>query len=201
MGANATKMEQGGAKQCQIFCETYGVNEDAYKNAIAAFKKMAGSTSKEMSRKQFTKTLTQKYPEEFADLIFDTFDTDGNGTMSLSEFLVYMGLSSGGSVEQKLQGSFMLFDKDHNGELERSEVIGCFQTLLHSSLYKRYVETHDFKKPKDLVLSDAQKNEIATIVGELFDNLDTDKNGTIDMQEFVNGFKTHPELCQPMMQF
>ena len=86
-----------------------------------------------------------------------------------------MGLSSGGSVEQKLQGSFMLFDKDHNGELERSEVIGCFQTLLHSSLYKRYVETHDFKKPKDLVLSDAQKNEIATIVGELFDNLDADK--------------------------
>ena len=59
------------------------MNEDAYKNAITAFKKMAGSTSKEMSRKQFTKTLTQKYPEEFADLIFDTFDTDGNGTMSV----------------------------------------------------------------------------------------------------------------------
>jgi len=201
MGANAAKMDQGGARQCQIFCETYRVNEDAYKNAIAAFKKMAGSTSKEMSRKQFTKTLTLKYPDEFADLIFDTFDTDGNGTMSLSEFLVYMGLSSGGTVEQKLQGSFMLFDKDHNGELERSEVIGCFQTLLHSSLYKHYVETHGGKKPKELSLSDSQKGEIATIVGELFDNLDTDKNGTIDMQEFVDGFKNHPELCQPMMQF
>jgi len=86
-----------------------------------------------------------------------------------------MGLSSGGSVEQKLQGSFMLFDKDHNGELERSEVIGCFQTLLHSSLYKHYVETHGGKKPKELSLSDSQKNEIATIVGELFDNLDVDK--------------------------
>jgi len=201
MGASAAKMEQGGARQCHVFCETYGVNEDAYKNAIAAFKKMAGSTAKEMSRKQFTKTLTLKYPDEFADLIFDTFDTDGNGTMSLSEFLVYMGLSSGGSLEQKLQGSFMLFDKDHNGELERSEVIGCFQTLLHSSLYKHYVETHGGKKPKSLSLSDAQKNEISTIVGELFDNLDSDKNGTIDMQEFVDGFKNHPELCQPMMQF
>jgi len=201
MGANAGKMEQSGARQCQVFCETYGVNEDAYKNAIAAFKKMAGSTAKEMSRKQFTKTLTLKYPDEFADLIFDTFDTDGNGTMSLSEFLVYMGLSSGGSIEQKLQGSFMLFDKDHNGELERGEVIGCFQTLLHSSLYKHYVETHGGKKPKELSLTEAQMTEISTIVGQLFDSLDQDKNGTIDMEEFVNGFKSHPELCQPMMQF
>ena len=59
------------------------MNEEAYKNAVAAFKKIAGSTKKEMSRKQFTKTLTQKYPPAFADLIFDTFDTDGNGTMSV----------------------------------------------------------------------------------------------------------------------
>ena len=199
MGANAAKME--GADSCRAFCDTYGVNEEAYKNAVAAFKKIAGSTKKEMSRKQFTKTLTQKYPPTFADLIFDTFDTDGNGTMSLSEFLVYMGLSNGGSVEQKLRGSFMLFDKDHNGQLERDEVITCFQTLLHSSLYKRYVETHDGKKPKDLVLTDAQKTEISTVVGALFDTLDVDKSGTIDMDEFVNGFKTHPDLCQPMMQF
>lgn len=62
---------------------THTVNEEAYKNAVAAFKKIAGSTKKEMSRKQFTKTLTQKYPPEFADLIFNTFDTDGNGTMSV----------------------------------------------------------------------------------------------------------------------
>ena len=141
-----------------------------------------------------------------------------------------MGLSNGGSMEQKLQGSFMLFDKDHNGQLERDEVITCFQTLLHSSLYKRYVETHDGKKPKDLALTDAQKTEITTVVGALFDALDADKvcpcllhfplahlklarkltlssffvclqNGTIDMEEFVNGFKTHPDLCQPLMQF
>lgn len=181
---------------------THTVNEEAYKNAVAAFKKIAGSTKKEMSRKQFTKTLTQKYPPEFADLIFNTFDTDGNGTMSvcsttlpthssfflscgltnpicrptqLSEFLVYMGLSNGGSMEQKLQGSFMLFDKDHNGQLERDEVITCFQTLLHSSLYKRYVDTHDGKKPKDLALTDVQKTEITTVVGALFDALDADK--------------------------
>lgn len=95
--------------------------------------------------------------------------------LQLSEFLVYMGLSNGGSVEQKLQGSFMLFDKDHNGQLERDEVITCFQTLLHSSLYKHYVETHDGKKPKDLVLTDAQKAEITTVVGALFDTLDADK--------------------------
>ena len=62
---------------------THTVSEEAYKNAVAAFKKIAGSTKKEMSRKQFTKTLTQKYPPEFADLIFNTFDTDGNGTMSV----------------------------------------------------------------------------------------------------------------------
>ena len=144
-----------------------------------------------------------------------------------------MGLSSGGSMEQKLQGSFMLFDKDHNGELEKDEVITCFQTLLRSSMYKSYVESHGGKKPKSVDLSRAQMDEIANIVSELFDSLDSDKvchrkqipgkkkmgrkkkskqemtwmahkhkqNGTIDMQEFVNGFKTHPELCQPMMQF
>ena len=59
------------------------MSEDVYKNAVAAFKKMAGSTTKEMSRKQFTRTLSQKYPEDFANLIFDTFDTDGNGAMSV----------------------------------------------------------------------------------------------------------------------
>ena len=197
-----SQLDDVSSSHSHTHTHAHTVNEEAYKNAVAAFKKIAGSTKKEMSRKQFTKTLTQKYPPEFADLIFNTFDTDGNGTMSvcsttlpthssfflscgftnpicrptqLSEFLVYMGLSNGGSMEQKLQGSFMLFDKDHNGQLERDEVITCFQTLLHSSLYKRYVETHDGKKPKDLALTDAQKTEITTVVGALFDALDADK--------------------------
>ena len=87
---------------------------------------------------------------------------------------MYMGLSSGGTVEQKLEGSFMLFDKDHNGELEKIEVITCFQTLLRSSMYKAYVEQHG-KKPKSIMLSKEQIDEITNIVGELFDSLDVDR--------------------------
>ena len=107
-------------------------------------------------------------------MIFETFDTDGNGTMSLNEFLVYMGLSSGGSLEQKLQGSFMLFDKDHNGELERDEVINCFLTLLYSSLYKREMEANHGAKPKGITISEKQKMEITTVVNEIFSSIDTD---------------------------
>jgi len=201
MGQNASKMGSNIEQQRGTFCRTYDVPPAAFDNAIAAFKKITGSTTKDMSRKAFIKTLTQRYPEEFATMIFETFDTDGNGSMSLNEFLVYMGLSSGGSLEQKLQGSFMLFDKDHNGELERDEVINCFLTLLYSSLYKREMEANHGAKPKGITISEKQKMEITTVVNEIFTSIDTDGNGTIDIEEFVQGFSSHPELCQPMMQF
>jgi len=198
MGASAAKMDKGSEEQCRIFCDTYCVNEDVYNNAVATFKKMAGSTAKDVTRRQFVKE--QDYPEDFSGLIFSAFDTDNSGSMSLSEFLVYMGLKNGGSTEQKLRGSFMLFDKDHSGSLERSEVIGCFQAYYRANLYRKYVDLNK-KKPKDIALPEAQKNEIANLVGELFDKLDVDKSGTIDIQEFVNGFRDHTEVCQPILQF
>jgi len=42
--------------------------------------------------------------------------------MDVYEYMALMGVTFGGTIEQKLQASFEIFDKDGNGQLSKDEV-------------------------------------------------------------------------------
>jgi hypothetical protein len=44
-------------------------------------------------------------------------------------------------------------------------------------------------------ISDQMKKEIKTVVEQIFEKIDTNKDGTLSLDEFKKGFVDHPDIC------
>ena len=51
--------------------------------------------------------------------------------MDAKEYILMMGLTHGGSMEQKLKASFQMFDADGNGNLDPQEIKEMFLLIVN----------------------------------------------------------------------
>eukprot|EP01090_Pellita_catalonica_P023412 TRINITY_DN9631_c0_g1_i1.p1 TRINITY_DN9631_c0_g1~~TRINITY_DN9631_c0_g1_i1.p1 ORF type:complete len:191 (+),score=58.24 TRINITY_DN9631_c0_g1_i1:61-633(+) len=174
----------------------YNLPKDKVKLTFKAFKNQKGKDN-EISKETFIEVMTNQgaADREFASAIFDSFDRDRSGTIDIREYMALMGVSFGGSVDEKLEASFNLFDEDGNGELDVDEVEKMLCMVMKSML-RRNSTTEDAA-----ALSKKRKKEIGRIVAEIFAKVDTDESGTIDLDEFKKGFKEQSEICNFFKQF
>lgn len=137
-------------------------------------------------------------------------------TIDLREYMALMGVVFGGDIEEKLTGkipshfppppstltlgiaSFKLFDEDGNGVLDRQEVEKMLVLVTKSVLRRRFPEQ---AKNPEFDIGDSNRDQLKTIVDEIFNKVDVDKSGTIDEEEFKAGFREHPKICQFFKQF
>lgn len=50
-------------------------------------------------------------------------------------------------------------------------------------------------------MNDEELKVVNSIIDTVFEKVDTDKNGTLDIDEFIRGFSANPEVCSFFMQF
>lgn len=123
--------------------------------------------------------------------------------------MAMMGVTFGGTIEQKLEVSFQLFDEDGNGELDEQEIkkmlelttkafIKRQRSQRNSSPAKRNVATTD---GENVEISEQLRQQIDQIVKEVLAKIDVDGNGTISLEEFKQGFSKHPDICAFFRQF
>ncbi|XP_076329896.1 neuronal calcium sensor 2 isoform X1 [Tachypleus tridentatus] len=119
-------------------------------------------------------------PEKFCEHVFRTFDMDGNGYIDFKEFLLALAITSEGSMQERLKWAFRMYDINGNGHIEKPEM-----TLIVQALYE--------------MLGPAVKNlpvdtpEQRTQV--IFDKMDSNKDGCLTLQEFLNGCLEDPALA------
>eukprot|EP00005_Dracoamoeba_jomungandri_P007060 CAMPEP_0174275226 /NCGR_PEP_ID=MMETSP0439-20130205/59539_1 /TAXON_ID=0 /ORGANISM="Stereomyxa ramosa, Strain Chinc5" /LENGTH=194 /DNA_ID=CAMNT_0015367311 /DNA_START=30 /DNA_END=614 /DNA_ORIENTATION=+ len=174
----------------------YGLPKDKAERTIKAFKTQMGK-DKQISKDKFIAVMTEQgaADQEFAEAIFHSFDKDESGTIDIHEYMALMGVSFGGDTDEKLKASFELFDEDGNGELDREEVERML-TLVMKSMMRRASPPGT-----KIEISEKRKAEINRIINEIFEKVDVDHNGTIDIDEFKEGFKEHPDICNFFKQF
>ena len=68
--------------------------------------------------------------EELCDQVFDSFDRDHSGALDVKEYLMMMGVTHGGTIDQKLRASFDLFDKNGDGVLCKAEIREMFVSIV-----------------------------------------------------------------------
>uniref|UniRef100_A0A7I4Z4T6 Hippocalcin-like protein 4 n=1 Tax=Haemonchus contortus TaxID=6289 RepID=A0A7I4Z4T6_HAECO len=122
---------------------------------------------------------------QYAELVFNTFDDDRNNRISFSEFAILLSLFSKGTLEQRLEWLFDLYDCNGRGYIvEEDHVTVC------RAMYA-LVGVHYFKdKHIPAMLRRHIKHQ--------FLKLDRDKSGKITRAEFIQGCLSDPNIITSM---
>ena len=163
--------------------------------------------SGKMNRKKFYKfyrTLRVESDDkvkEIANFVFAAFDRDSNGKIDFTEFLCKSTLTcsverivvcfllggyaitSLGTMRQKLDYVFALYDKDKNNSIDRKEMIRVI-----SAMY-------------DLLGKSKQDYPPERCVEDVFSLIDVNNDRTLTKDEFIDGVVKNPYLSDIISPF
>ncbi|XP_053555543.1 lysophosphatidylcholine acyltransferase 2 isoform X2 [Bombina bombina] len=143
---------------------------DNVRKQLEVFASIAGSAKGgRIGIEEFAKHLQLPMSDILREL-FALFDRDRDGTIDFREYVIGVAvLCNPANTEETIQFAFKLFDVDEDGSITEKE----FSSLLRSSLG----------------LPDLD-------VSKLFNDMDADKSGKINYDEFRNFSLNHPEYAK-----
>ncbi|XP_006789595.1 guanylyl cyclase inhibitory protein [Neolamprologus brichardi] len=110
---------------------------------------------------------------EYAEQIFRTLDSNGDGVVDFREYVMAISMLIEGSAVEKLRWSFKLYDKDRDGAISKEEMLEIMQAV-----YKMNVAA-GLTKPNPLTAEEC--------TSRIFVRLDKDNNAIISLEEFIEG--------------
>ncbi|XP_063411621.1 neurocalcin homolog isoform X1 [Mytilus trossulus] len=114
---------------------------------------------------------------EFADRVFDVFDSDKSGTVDFIEFAAGLTMMDSEKLEQKISIAFSMYDEDGSNTLSKQEVINMIQA------YYRLLGPDVSRSPVE-------------IANDLFRKMDLDKDDSVTYEEFASVAKRDPTVLE-----
>ncbi|KAH9500299.1 Dual oxidase 2, partial [Bulinus truncatus] len=84
----------------------------------------------ELSKEEFAEAMAVKPNSDFVEHFFSLIDSDRNGYISFKEFLNAVVLFSKGTLQEKLQTMFYMYDIDGSGFMSKKQIGQMFRSLL-----------------------------------------------------------------------
>ncbi|CAH1983350.1 unnamed protein product [Acanthoscelides obtectus] len=140
------------------------------------FRQTVGN-GKEIKRQDFKKIVTSKNPF-FTDRVFEIFDKDNSGTISLQEFLDAMHQFAGQTTEDKIRFLFKVYDLDGDGLIQHKEL----QHVMRACMEENGMQFSE--------------DQIDDLTMALFEDADANNRGAITYEALKKQLEKHGGLLE-----
>ncbi|CAF4191961.1 unnamed protein product, partial [Rotaria magnacalcarata] len=121
--------------------------------------------------------------EHVVNAIYKAFDVDNNGKVDIKEFAVGFLLTTKGSVEEKLDYTFQLYDIDKDGFIDQSEI----------DIMAKYVLR--------MLGGNGSESESVELLKHFISSCHCNEQGLITKESFVRALSKNELLCQLLSPF
>ncbi|KAI8903766.1 hypothetical protein EDD86DRAFT_214192 [Gorgonomyces haynaldii] len=143
--------------------------------------------SGQMDKKDLHNIYKQYFPfgdaNKYANAVFGHLDIDKDGFINFDDFIQSLDISAKGSMEEKLEWSFRLYDLDEDGYISHAEML-----YIVDSIYRL---VGDMNLPKDE--EDPQQR-----VEKVFKLMDLDRDGLLSKEEYIQGGINDPSIVESL---
>ena len=116
--------------------------------------------------------------EVLAAHIFRTFDRDNDGHISFKELMSSLSVTSRGTVREKLQWAFNIYDIDGSGTITMEEINDIVKSL---------------KQVGNANVAEGNKISNEELEG-MFTTMDVNSDGSLTVEEFIEGVQQYPRF-------
>jgi len=123
----------------------------------------------------------------YAHHVFKAFDANRNGAISFRDMLVSLSTLLRGTTYEKLKWTFTLYDLNKDGYITKQEVLNVMVAVhelmgLHASPLMR-------------------QEEVEAHVDDIFSRLDTNRDGVVTIEEFVEACQRDSTISTSLQNF
>ncbi|CAH6720356.1 calcium-binding protein NCS-1 [[Candida] jaroonii] len=152
---------------------------------------MRDCPSGQLSEEEFIKVFKQFFPfgdpVDYCHYLFKVFDIDQTNYIDFKEFIIALSITSRGSLDQKINWSFKLYDQKKTGKINYDDIL-----LIITSVYKLIGSM--VALPSDERTPELRTEKFFKLLGK------TNKD-TIDMNEFKQLVKLDPSIMNSLNSF
>ena len=138
---------------------------------------------------EFKKIYSRMYPagveDKYVEHVFRSFDTNEDEEIDFREFMISLSATSRGTLSQKLEWAFKVYDINGDGFISRDEMLEIFFAM------------HKMMNDHDLSAREGFEN-IEALVDDIIYRFDTNHDGKISMEEFVEGSQNNPTIMSKL---
>lgn len=149
--------------------------------------------SGKLTLQEFEAVYQQLFPQgdasKFAEHVFRTFDTNQDSWLDFREFIVGLSIMSRGTVDERLEWAFSMYDLDGNGTVSHAEALEIVR-----SICKMMGPAAESPSPEE-------GNTPEEKTDKMFARMDKNEDGNLTLREFVEAAKKDPttmKLLQAM---
>ncbi|CAL1284581.1 unnamed protein product [Larinioides sclopetarius] len=123
----------------------------------------------------------------YAHYVFRTFDQNKNGAITFKDFIQCLSLLCRGSIQEKLQWAFKLYDLNGDGRITKKELTDIICSVYALMGRKSF--------------SGAEEKALRDHVDKTFQKMDINKDGVVTMDEFMEICSKDETIAQSLALF